>query len=69
MRITNAKHPLDASAVHPERYALVEQMAKDLKVNLNDLIQDKNLRQRIDLERYVRDDVGMPYLARHPKLN
>ena len=55
-------HPLDASAVHPERYALVERIARDLGVSLVDLVGDSTLGDRIDLMRYVSDDVGLPTL-------
>jgi len=63
LRIRNAKHPLDASAVHPERYALVEQMAKDLGVNVAELITDEKLRKQIDLKKYITDEVGLPTLT------
>ena len=59
MRIIDGKHPLDNSAVHPERYKLVEQMAKDLKVKLSDLIGDKQLILRIPLDKYCTDAIGM----------
>jgi uncharacterized protein len=62
LRIRNAKHPLDASAVHPERYALVEQMAKDLGVEVTELIKDDQLRKKIDLKKYISDEVGLPTL-------
>ena len=62
MRIIDGKHPLDNSAVHPERYKLVEQMAKDLKVSLSDLIGDKQLILRIPLDKYCTDAIGMPTL-------
>jgi len=62
LRIRNAKHPLDASAVHPERYALVEQMAKDLGVEVIELIKDEQLRKKIDLKKYISDEVGLPTL-------
>ncbi len=55
-------HPLDASAVHPERYGLVEQMAKDLRVSLQELVGNDTLVSRIDLKRYVSGDVGLPTL-------
>ncbi|SFU27245.1 uncharacterized protein SAMN05216480_101115 [Pustulibacterium marinum] len=58
-RITNAKNPLDNSAVHPERYALVEKMAKDQKVSVSELIGNKALIQKIKLSNYVSDEVGM----------
>lgn len=62
LRIRNAKHPLDASAVHPERYALVEQMAKDLGVEVSQLITDEKLRKQIDLKKYISEEVGLPTL-------
>lgn len=62
LRIRNAKHPLDASAVHPERYALVEQMAKDLGVQVIELMKDDQLRKNIDLKQYITDEVGLPTL-------
>lgn len=62
MRIIDGKHPLDNSAVHPERYKLVEQMAKDLKVSLSDLIGDKQLILKIPLDNYCTDAIGMPTL-------
>ena len=63
LRVTNSDNPLDNSAVHPERYSIVNQMAKDLGCKVSDLIQNAQLRQRIDLKRYVSDDVGMPTLT------
>lgn len=62
LRIRNAKHPLDASAVHPERYALVEQMAKVLGVQVIELMKDDQLRKNIDLKQYITDEVGLPTL-------
>ena len=62
LRIRNAEHPLDSSAVHPERYALVEKMAKDLNCNLDDLMKDDQLRKRIKLQDYISDTVGLPTL-------
>jgi protein Tex len=62
LRIRNAGHPLDASAVHPERYGLVERMASDLGCSLADLMQSRELRARVDLNRYQGDGVGMPTL-------
>ncbi|PRD57313.1 Tex family protein [Sphingobacterium gobiense] len=62
LRIRHGEHPLDGSAVHPERYALVEQMAKDLGANVRDLLTDEALRKQIDLKRYVSDEVGLPTL-------
>lgn len=62
LRIRNAENPLDASAVHPERYTLVEQIAGDLNHNIADLVANEDLRKRIDLKRYVTDQVGLPTL-------
>ncbi len=62
LRIRDAAHPLDGSAVHPERYALVEKMAADLGATVADLMRDEKLRQRIKLESYVTADVGLPTL-------
>jgi protein Tex len=58
LRIAGAKHPLDASAVHPERYALVERMARDLGVTVGSLVGNCELVAKIDLERYQDGDVG-----------
>lgn len=62
LRIREAANPLDNTAVHPERYALVEEMAADLGCRVSDLIKDKALRAKIDLKKYVRGDVGLPTL-------
>ena len=62
LRIAQSKHPLDNTAVHPERYALVEQMARDLQCTIPQLIADSQLRRRIDLKRYCSSTVGMPTL-------
>lgn len=62
LRVTNSDNPLDNSAVHPESYNIVEQMAKDLKCSVNDLMSHANLREKIDLQRYVSDQVGLPTL-------
>lgn len=62
LRIPDAKNPLDNSAVHPERYRLVEQMAKDLGCSVAELIAKAELRAKIDVNRYVSDAVGMPTL-------
>lgn len=62
LRIPEAKNPLDNTAVHPERYALVEQMAKDAHTTVSELIASKPLRQTIDLQRYVTAEVGLPTL-------
>lgn len=62
LRISKAKHPLDSSAVHPERYALVEQMAKDVNATVPDLMGSEDLRSRILLKNYVSETVGLPTL-------
>jgi uncharacterized protein len=62
LRIRHAENPLDASAVHPERYALVEQMAKDLKCSLKDLMGDDKMRKSIPLLKYTSETVGLPTL-------
>jgi uncharacterized protein len=62
LRIRGGKHPLDNSAVHPERYPLVEQMAKDLGVSLEELTKTPGLAEKIDLKKYVSDGVGLPTL-------
>lgn len=62
LRIRGGKNVLDASAVHPERYNLVEQMAKDLGCSVTDLMTSNELRRKLDLKKYVSDDVGLPTL-------
>lgn len=62
LRIQGGKNPLDNSAVHPESYPIVEQMAKDLKCTVVELISNKELKKRLDLKKYVTDKVGMPTL-------
>lgn len=62
LRIRNAQNPLDASAVHPERYSLVAQMAADLGCEVTDLLRDEHLRKQIDLRKYVSEQVGTPTL-------
>lgn len=61
-RIRQSKHPLDASAVHPERYTLVERMAADHEVKLDELIGNASALKSIDLSRYVSEEVGLPTL-------
>lgn len=63
LRIPHAKNPLDNSAVHPESYAIVEQMAKDQGCSVNDLIENKEKRDAIDIKRYVTKEVGIPTLT------
>lgn len=62
LRIRDGAQPLDASAVHPERYALVKRMAGDLGCRVEDLLKDQVLRNKIHLEGYVDDEVGLPTL-------
>lgn len=62
LRISGGAHPLDASAVHPERYALVDGMAADLGCTVNDLLKDPAKRSAIKPENYVTADVGLPTL-------
>lgn len=62
LRVRGAVHPLDSSAVHPERYPLVERMAADLGVTLGELVADESRLAALDLTRYLSDDVGLPTL-------
>lgn len=62
LRIQGGKSPLDNSAVHPESYPIVEQMAKDLTCTVSDLITNKDLKKKLDLKKYVTGKVGMPTL-------
>ena len=63
LRIPNAKNPLDNSAVHPESYHVVEQMAKDQNCTVSDLISIKGMREKIDIHQYVTEEVGLPTLT------
>jgi uncharacterized protein len=63
LRIPGARNPLDNTAVHPERYQLVEQMAKDQQCTVSDLIEQKSKREQVDISRYVTADVGIPTLT------
>ena len=63
LRLAGGKNPLDASAVHPESYHIVERMAADLGCTIADLMKSADLRKKIDLSRYVTDTVGMPTLT------
>ena len=63
LRIPDAANPLDNTAVHPERYALVERMAADAGVPVGSFIADAQIRAKVDLKRYVSGDVGMPTLT------
>lgn len=62
LRITDAENPLDSSAVHPERYSLVEKIAKDSQSSVSTLLKDDKLRKSIRLQDYVNDTVGLPTL-------
>ena len=63
LRMRDAENPLDAIAVHPESYPLVDRMAQDLGCSVRDLMRREDLRKRIDLHRYVSDKVGLPTLT------
>ena len=63
LRISGSKNPLDNSAVHPESYHVVEQMAKDCHCSVADLINNKGTRESIDIKKYVSDEVGLPTLT------
>ena len=62
LRIPGAKNPLDNSAVHPERYQLVQKMAKDVSLTIEELIKSEEARGSIKVEKYVSDEVGLPTL-------
>jgi uncharacterized protein len=62
LRISNAENPLDNTAVHPESYPIVQQMAKDLHCTVFDLLKDKEQRKKIDLTHYITNKVGIPTL-------
>jgi uncharacterized protein len=63
LRITDGDHPLDASAVHPERYPVVKAMAKDLGCTVKELLKDTDRQKTIDLNQYITEDVGKPTLT------
>ena len=63
LRIPGAKNPLDNSAVHPESYEVVERMAKDQGCHVGDLISNPQLRQQVDIRRYVTNTIGIPTLT------
>lgn len=63
LRIRDAKNPLDASAVHPERYELVEKFAKDLNCTVKDLMTSAELRKKLDLKKYITSNLGLPTLT------
>jgi uncharacterized protein len=62
LRVRGGAHPLDSSAVHPERYALVEKMAADVGCTIHDLLTQESARKKIDLKKYVSAEVGLPTL-------
>ena len=62
LRVRGGKHPLDSSAVHPERYLLVEKMATDVGCKVEELLGNEAARKKIDLQKYVDDQVGLPTL-------
>lgn len=62
LRIQDSPQPLDNSAVHPERYPLVEQMAADQGCSVKQLMENKDIRQKIDISKYVSSQVGLPTL-------
>jgi uncharacterized protein len=62
IRIRDGENPLDASAVHPESYRVVKDMANDLRCSVRDLIQNEELRKKIDLKNYITDTIGLPTL-------
>ena len=62
LRIQNAENPLDASAVHPESYCVVEQMISELNCSVSDLMSSDSLRNKIDLNKYITDSIGLPTL-------
>lgn len=63
LRIREGEHPLDASAVHPESYHIVEAMSRDANCSVESLLRDASLREKIDPKKYVSEEVGMPTLA------
>ena len=62
LRIKDAKNPLDNTAVHPESYSIVEQMAKDLNCSVKELISNKSLHKELELKNYITDTIGLPTL-------
>ncbi|WP_299680264.1 Tex family protein [uncultured Dokdonia sp.] len=63
LRIKDAENPLDDSSVHPERYKLVQQIAKDQQLSISEMIGNSTLLKRIDLQKYVTEEVGIPTLT------
>ena len=66
LRVRNGQNPLDGSAVHPESYGIVDAMARDLGCEVKGLLADETKRGKIDLKRYVTEEVGVPTLYRYP---
>ena len=62
LRIPTSAEPLDNSAVHPESYHIVKQMAKDMKCTVQDLLKDEKLRESVEISKYVTDEIGLPTL-------
>ena len=63
LRIRDGENPLDASAVHPESYPVVNQMADDLGCSVKDLMKDRSIREKIELKKYITDKIGLPTLT------
>ena len=63
LRIPNSENPLDNSAVHPETYKVVEKMAEDMSATVADLLKQEDIRKKLDLKRYVSDNIGLPTLT------
>jgi len=63
LRIPDSENPLDNSAVHPETYKVVEKMAEDMGATLADLLKQEELRKKLDLKKYVSDNIGLPTLT------
>ena len=63
LRIRDGRHPLDASAVHPESYSIVDRMAADRDCTVRDLMRDDSLRKGVRLDRYITDAIGLPTLT------
>ena len=66
LRIRDSENPLDSSAIHPENYTLVSRIAGDLNCSIRELMQNAGLQQKIILENYIGDNVGLPTLIRYP---
>lgn len=63
LRILNGSEPLDATAVHPESYAIVEKMARDSGVSINEFVDNDKVRAKVDIKKYITDSVGLPTLS------